>query len=58
MSKESETINLKRKLVDTNDENARKEKEDDEWIVGPFPAEANVTKSKKRRGKQKTIKKY
>uniref|UniRef100_A0ABK9NGZ2 peptidylprolyl isomerase n=1 Tax=Glossina morsitans morsitans TaxID=37546 RepID=A0ABK9NGZ2_GLOMM len=49
MSKESETINLKRKLVDTNDENARREKEDDEWIVGPFPAEANVTKYKKRR---------
>uniref|UniRef100_A0A1A9UV36 peptidylprolyl isomerase n=1 Tax=Glossina austeni TaxID=7395 RepID=A0A1A9UV36_GLOAU len=49
MSKESETINLKHKLVDANNENARAEKEDDDWIVGPFPAEANVAKSKKRK---------
>ncbi|XP_037888257.1 peptidylprolyl isomerase domain and WD repeat-containing protein 1 isoform X1 [Glossina fuscipes] len=49
MSKEGETSNLKHKLVDTNDENGRGEKEDGEWIVGPFPAEANVTKSKKRK---------
>ncbi|KAL9918842.1 peptidylprolyl isomerase domain and WD repeat-containing protein 1 isoform 1-T2 [Glossina fuscipes fuscipes] len=49
MSKEGETNNLKHKLVDTNDENGRGEKEDGEWIVGPFPAEANVTKSKKRK---------